>query len=102
MGGSWSWSWLLTPVSPLPGVVPSTALSAIVIGHVWNSLPAIGLTNEENEGVVDSEKYRGGGVSRRQLRKWNHSCLLDRVVAVASRRAASSVKALVCCWVDQG
>lgn len=101
MGGSSSWSWLLTPVSPLPGVVPSTALSAIVIGHVWNSLPAIGLTNEENEGVVDSEKYRGE-VSRRQLRKWNHSCLLDRVVAVASRRAASSVKALVCCWVDQG
>lgn len=47
MGGSWSWRWLLTPVSPLLGIVPSAALSAIVIGHVWNSLPAIGLTNEE-------------------------------------------------------
>lgn len=51
----------------------------------------LGLTNEENEGVVDSERYRAC-VSRRQLRKWNHSCSLDRVVAVASRRAASSVK----------
>lgn len=60
MGGRWSWSWLLTPVSPLPRIVPSAALSAIVIGHFWSSLPAIGLTNEKNEGVVDNEKYLGG------------------------------------------
>lgn len=51
---------MLTPVSPLPGVVPSTALSAIVIGHVWNSLPAIGLTKEENEGVEDRKSIAGG------------------------------------------
>lgn len=50
---------LLTPVSPLPGIVPSTALSTIVIGHFLNSLPAIGQTDEEDEGFIDGERYRG-------------------------------------------
>lgn len=42
-----SWSCLLTPVSPLSGIVTSAALSAIVVGHVWMSLLATGCVGEE-------------------------------------------------------